>query len=553
MQASKAAYRHFGKKCYTVIMKVTVLTEDKQIDLSTDKQISLLSLLRQHGIPVNAECGGRGVCNKCRVRLVQGQTDAPIADGSFNACKHTLDGDITIAVDAQQSQGFAEILYNFDNKQADGGQSDVQFDMQSDGHSQGQYGYIQPDGGQPDSGQPNGGQGINSLSRTEYGIAVDIGTTTVAAYLIELQSGRLSDSCGELNRQIGFGADVLSRISASRDNLDLLHNTILSQINAIKEMFCVRHNIKNISKAIYCGNTTMLHLLCNVSPISMGASPFVPQFTQSRQCCGGVTLPSASAYIGSDIVAGVLSSGMLENSGNSLLLDLGTNGEIVLKYKGEYYACATAAGPAIEGGNIEKGMGGINGAIDRIWLGQNGLEYSTVRGSAKGICGAGLVDLIALLVQDGTIDSTGFLRDNGGALGKRIKDGRIFITDRVYVSQKDIRQFQLAKSAIYSGIQVLLDTARCTLDDIDTIYLAGGIGYYINKHNAAIAGLLPQTGVSKTISIGNAAGKGAVMCITDAANINLCTGIANSIKVIELQGEQFYKLFVSNMSFLQNT
>lgn len=536
-------------------MKVTVFTEDKQIDLLADGHTSLLSLLQQHGILVNADCGGRGICNKCRVRLMQGQTDATVIDGSFNACQHTINADISIAVEAQHKQGFAATFYNNDsklNKNADTQTNNIQAESGITQTDIPENGITQTDA--TENGKPYSEQFGNEQSKLNsgYGLAVDIGTTTIAAYLVELPSGKLLDSYGELNRQISFGADVLSRISASRDSLDLLHNTILSQINTIKAMLCAKHNIKYISKVIYCGNTTMLHLLCNVSPISMGASPFLPQFTQSRQCGGGVTLPSTSAYIGSDVVAGVLSSGMLENSGNSLLLDLGTNGEIVLKHKGEYYACATAAGPAIEGGNIEKGMGGINGAIDRIWLNRSGLEYSTVGGSARGICGAGLVDLIAILLQEGIIDATGFMQDNGGTLGKRVKDGKIFITDRVYVSQKDIRQFQLAKSAIYSGIQVLLDTARCTIDDIDTIYLAGGIGYYINKHNAAIAGLLPQSGVSKTISIGNAAGKGAIMCLADAANINLCTGIANSIKVIELQGEQFYKLFVSNMSFLQN-
>ncbi|MDD3946549.1 MAG: 2Fe-2S iron-sulfur cluster-binding protein, partial [Clostridia bacterium] len=265
-------------------LKITVITPTQRQIIEVPKGENLLRALGANQIFIPAPCGGRGICNKCKVRLLEGQVDVPITDGCFNACAYTIKNDITIAVDNTTQKAFHATVERGD---------------------------------------------FTIKKQKGYGVAIDIGTTSLAAYLADLESGKILDSIGELNRQGSFGADVLSRISFSKDHLPLLTHTIHTQIDGIKEMFCKKHGISAIEKTVICGNNTMLHLLCGVSPLSMGESPFTPVFTDTQYRKDYITLPSASAYIGSDIIAGVLSCGMADNPNNSLLIDIGTNGEMV--------------------------------------------------------------------------------------------------------------------------------------------------------------------------------------------------------------------------------
>lgn len=488
-----------------MIMKVTVITPRKTQIIEVNEGQNLLEGLRDRGIIIPADCGGRGTCGKCSAKLVSGNIDADIKNGYFNCCQGYIKEDVSIELPDYSGTAFFAA------------------------ETKGEY-------------QTDGADG--------FGLAVDIGTTSVAAYLCDLKNGKVTDGMGELNRQIGFGADVLSRISASGKHLQTLCNIINAQIEDIKKRFCIKHGISGISKTVICGNNTMLHLLLGRSPQSMGQAPFTPLFTSAVYNDNYITLPSASAYIGSDIVAGALACGMFGSSENALLIDIGTNGEILLKHNGKYYAASAAAGPALEGGNIECGMGGAAGAIDHVYYSGGSLTYTTIGGGeAKGICGSGLVDLISILLKTNVVDISGRLDGLGTPLSERIRDARFYITDKVYLSQKDIREYQLAKSAIHSATEVLLIKAGCDISELSKVYLAGGLAYHLDRQSAAHTGLIPCRLKDKTITVGNAAGKGAIMCLLKEKLIGECGRIADIINVTELDDGLFYELFIKNMSF----
>lgn len=489
--------------CYNAFMVLKIFTNNKEHLIAAQPGENLLSLLQRNGFSIEASCGGKGTCGKCKVKLLEGSVSAAIADGYFNACRHTVDTDISIALESPK--GAFSFFYQTPQK---------------------------------------------TKKQTGYGIAVDIGTTSLAVYLTDLFSGAIIDTQAELNRQISFGADIVSRMSAAKSGkLQLLRNAIREQISEISLLLRKRNGIDNIKKTVICGNNIMLHLYAGADPSGMGQAPFQPVFTKTQYENDTVLLPSASAYIGSDAIAGVLSSGMWQQD-NCLLIDIGTNCEIILKRNGKYFACAAAAGPAFEGGNIEMGMGGVEGAIDHIYYNYNKLSYSTVSGTAKGICGSGLTDLMAILTQYNIIDRSGLLREIDSPLSKNIFEDKFFITQDVYITQKDIREFQLAKSAVRSGINILMKNAGCDSAAISTVYLAGGLGYYINIDSATKIGLLPQEFSSKTKSVGNAGGKGAVMCLVNEDNLNICQKIADKISVVDLNEQpDFFSEFVDNMIF----
>lgn len=476
---------------------------------------NLLETLIQQGVFLPASCGGKGICNKCTVKVLEGKIKGEIKDGKVKSCQSQIIGDVKIEIPQIEGSGLSEFT---------------------------KRDYI--------------------IEKIEgYGIAIDIGTTTIVAYLVDLSSGNIIDVKSSLNKQAVFGSDVLSRIRAAGEGkLSLLTEIVRNQINSAIEEFLIKHNIKEIEKTVISGNTTMLHIIYGADPSSLGKAPFEAVFLDSKILKKGIKsketilLPSSSAYIGSDIVAGVLSSGMYENEGKSLLIDIGTNGEMVLNNGVTLTACATAAGPAFEGGNIEKGMGGSAGAIDKIFLADGKLDYSVIGGvGAIGICGSGLVDLIQLLLEEGIIDESGFMEKNGNNpyLESKLIDGKFYIEKDIYLTQKDVREYQLGKSAIRAGIETLLHDAKIMPDEIAKVFLAGGFGYYMDINNAIATGLIPKEFKNKIINAGNSSGLGAVMCLLNPKNIESAQEIAQKIKITELSNHpQFMVSFIDNMGFV---
>lgn len=497
-----------------IMAEIKILINGSENTVIAKDGDNLLEILIEQGIFLPASCGGKGICNKCLVKVAEGEIKGEVKDGNVKSCRAEIIGDVKVEILQWEGGGLSQFAI----------------------------------------------RDYTIEKREGYGVAVDIGTTTIVLYLVNLASGNIIDAKSELNRQAVFGGDVLSRIRAAEEGkLARLTEIVRNQINSAIDKFLTKHTIKEIEKTVISGNTTMLHLLYGANPSPMGKAPFKAVFVDTTILNEGIKsketilLPSSSAYIGSDIVAGILSSGMYEAKGKSLLIDIGTNGEMVLKDGEKLTACATAAGPAFEGGNIEKGMGGSSGAIEKVFLSDGKLAYSVIGGvEAEGICGSGLIDIIRLLQEEGIIDETGFMENDGKNTGLKgqLSDGRFYLDKDIYITQKDIREYQLGKSAIRSGMETLLYDAQLTPNDLTKVYISGGFGYYMNINNAIGTGLLPKDFKDKIINAGNTSGLGAVMCLVNPKNIEIAQEISRGIEITELSNHpQFIKSFIDNMSF----
>lgn len=418
------------------------------------------------------------------------------------------------------------------------------------------------------------------------GVGIDLGTTTVVAYIVDLATGDRLGSRSELNAQRPFGADVISRIEAASrsEGFAALRDGIRSQIAAMAAGLAQSAGARRediVSFAI-AGNTTMLHLLAGAPPDAIARSPFVPAFLGQRleiaaalglvghQGCAAILLPGISAYVGSDIVAGMAALGLQDAEGRSLFLDLGTNGEIAFGGKGGILCCATAAGPAFEGAGIEKGSGGVTGAIDSVWIEDGAIRCGTIGGAppagicgpATGICGSGLIDAIAAFLDCRLIDDTGRMADADearalpSALGGLVSQGPrgpIVYLDRergIYLSQADIRAAQLAKAAIAAGIDTLLRVAGAAVGDVDRVYLAGGFGSLLDVRSAARIGLFPPELADRVIVVGNASGAGATAAVLSRRRLEDCDRVRAASRYVELSSRpDFNEAYVESMMF----
>jgi len=402
-------------------------------------------------------------------------------------------------------------------------------------------------------------------TKNNYGIAFDVGTTTVAGYLVDLNTGEELSAVAKANPQIIYGDDVISRIGFAqkqKDNLEILQRKIVNILNEIIKEAAQRAgiNINNIYKISIAGNTCMHHLLLGLNPSYIAPSPYIPVIKdglnlKAKDIPGFIIkpnvnvyiLPNISAFVGADIVAGILAIRMYENEKTSLFIDLGTNGEIVLGSKRKMWTCSTAAGPAFEGARISSGM----------------------RAAERGICGSGLIDLISEMLKLGLIDKTGRLINEETCdlkISEEIRNriingqkGNKFLIVRgketesgnpIYLTQRDIREVQLAKAAIFAGIKILLKEINISQEDIQKILLAGAFGNFIDKKSAIRIGLIPYLPLEKIESVGNAAGRGAEITLLSEKTREICEKISKDIKYIELSSRtDFQEEFVEAMFF----
>jgi len=398
------------------------------------------------------------------------------------------------------------------------------------------------------------------MTHNNLSIAIDIGTTTVALYLINNKTGEKLVSIGGTNAQVPYGADVTSRIKyCSENGHKKLTGLVREQISEMIAKACSIAEAKpeNIEHITIAANTIMQHLAEGLSPVSMGVAPFTTLSLFGENLPAWDNLPTAknaliyhtpavSAYVGGDITAGLLAAGFEDITEPAIFLDIGTNGEMVLKHNGTYHCCATAAGPAFEGAEVEMGMAAEEGAIDHVWLSENKIEYSVIGGyKPKGICGSGLLDTLAVLLCTGEVDDTGrLLNGNKFWLSKE---------DNVYITAGDIRKLQLAKAAIAAGIQVLLHFAGLTVTDINNLILAGGFGSYMDLKSAASIGMFPKILLTVAKTLGNTAGEGAVMAVNSGEVQARLKTIQKQCEYIELSSIAFFNdKFVDEMSFEEN-
>ncbi len=416
-----------------------------------------------------------------------------------------------------------------------------------------------------------------------YAVAVDIGTTTVAVYLLDVYRQRLVDAASSSNPQAMYGADVISRIEYASDDLKLqaLKSMLLNTINDLINELTGRHSIEavNIYEAALVGNTCMSHLFWGLDVRALATAPYTA--VASDEVCADAasadigsinpvadvfTLPNIAGFVGADTVGVILATDIDQADELKLVVDIGTNGEMVLGNRNRMIACSAAAGPAFEGARISRGMRAVPGAIDGVRI-ENGKVLCSVIGEteAAGFCGSGLIDAVAIFKRCGLIDESGYIVSGEEALerSRAIKGIRLAEEDgassilfgdsadgRVRITQRDIREVQLAKAAIRAGAILLLTYFGCEEKDISLLLLAGAFGNYINKSSALEIGLLPAIDAKRIISVGNAAGIGAARALASLDDRYRARRLAQRVEYIELSlNADFQREFVASMLF----
>ncbi len=471
------------------------------IEIKPDGSKSLLTLLRDAGYYPVAACGGNGTCGKCFVETSQGR---------LLACK-TFPKEPLVVYWEGNDAGFVVQTAYLDHNPYLNDNFDEDCDV--------------------------------------YGIAIDIGTTTIGFELVNIISAKSLAFHSCLNSQRRFGADVMSRIAYSKDGLSELRDSVVGDILCGCEALCAKGGIElsKISHIAVCGNTAMLHFLLNTSCQGLGVSPYKPEFIEllsldasviGLHACKLTVLPGISGFVGADIVCGLLLCDFGRKDKSFLFVDIGTNGEMALWYDGKLLTTATAAGPAFEGGNISCGTGGIDGAICKVSY-DNGFVYKTIRDAKPvGICGSGVLDVCACLFANGFIDESGYC------------ENPFEIAPGVSFLPSDIRQVQLAKSAIRSGIDVLFEQSGLWYDDVDTVYLAGGFGMHLDINSAIEIGLLPMAFSDKIIPLGNAALGGCSAFLKHPSAKKWLSEICGTASTINLAEHTFFnERFLDNMGF----
>ena len=483
-----------------MLYRITVVNQKQNILVPAGT--NLLQALRTQSMAPDAPCGGNGHCGKCKV-LVDGK--------EVLACQTPVDRDMTVTLPEAAAE------------------------------------HILSAGVMP--------QNIQSDIVGACALAFDIGTTTVVGYLLDAAGTELA-SASMRNPQSVFGADVISRIrhALSGDQLALT-NAIRNCVQQIINQLLTQSGISSaqVSTVSLVGNPAMQQLFLGISPKNLAQIPYAPVLTQPQilsakayiPTCENAQLlvvPNIGGFVGADTVACVAATQMDRQEELSLLVDIGTNGEMVLGNQSRMVACSTAAGPALEGANIQWGMRAVEGAIDHVTL-ENGQLHCSVIGDteAVGICGSGLIDAIACALNAGLIDERGRIRT---------PEGRIHLTETVYLTQEDIRQVQLAKGAIAAGIELLAEELGVSLHQIQIVYLAGAFGTYMDAASACRIGLIPTILASKITAIGNAAGSGAKLFACNHGAFVHTQQQANQISHIDLASlSQFNRCFARNMRF----
>ncbi|MFC1498076.1 ASKHA domain-containing protein [Verrucomicrobiota bacterium] len=525
---------------------------------------TLLEAAARAGFVLETPCGGAGKCGKCRVRIVSGKcavyaceteilNPEAIGQGYRLACQCKVENDLTVEIPNSS-------LFESEQKILAG-------DLGED--------FKQP---------PYAGQGKET--KNIYGVAVDVGTTTIVGTLVNLRTGEELGVKGLINPQTVFGDDVLSRIRKCREErngLKDLHDSVLSAVNSIiVELTCEAGIEKgSVGSAVFAGNTAMQEILCGIDPASLGEMPFTPAFKDPLRLIASdfgleikpeaevYIFPQVGGFVGGDTVAGIAAVRIDKSSEPVLFVDIGTNGEIVLFNDGRLTAASAAAGPAFEGARIVNGMRAANGAIEKVLIDDN--VHVNVIGNCKpsGICGSGLIDVAAELLRTGILDSTGRILNSDELpdnipedLSRRIiekNDQPAFVlvdgTDTadggpICVYQKDIRELQLANGAIRAGINILLKKESLKADDVGAVLLAGAFGNYIRRNNAKRIGLLPDMESGRIRFVGNAAFLGAKFALLSSSEREYAEQLMKKTRHQDLSGNpEFQEEFSSAMLF----
>jgi uncharacterized 2Fe-2S/4Fe-4S cluster protein (DUF4445 family)/ferredoxin len=513
---------------------------------------SLAELLARGGHPLNTRCGRGSRCDGCVVRLHNGsvvhrssgrQVDANGHPRSIRACEYApLDG-IALQIEVPERSLLRRLP-----------------------HVVSQFQLSVPAGNDPLVATP---------ALEDLGAAIDVGTTTVAILLVRLATGEIIGRATNFNAQVQHGADVLTRINLCRNDgamTGTLRTSVIDQtlVPLLKSAAAEANaDLKHLRCMAVAGNTTMLHLVAGEDPSDLGIVPFTPRFLDHRElriselslfapAAAVHLLPGCSAYVGADLAAGAVASGLFYDAGPSLLVDIGTNGEIILKSGDDFYGCATAAGPAFEGVGMSCGTYAGEGAVSHLRLSTSpfGIEMNVIGAAgakAMGICGSAYIDFLAEGIRSGLLTATGrFDLDrvsNADAYITRSEAGRVLqLAEDLSISELDISKLLQAKAAIAAGIETLLRRAGLEARQVKTLHLAGGFGMHIDIDSAIACGLLPGFTRGQIRVVGNTSLAGAYLALLDKSAIHEMRQLRRRMTIVELnQDPSFESCYIDHL------
>jgi len=576
-----------------------IISHDKTI--KTTKNDLLADKIQEAGINLSAYCSKRGLCGKCFVEIIDGKLPPPLEKEDFFlkqkklsknhrlACLYKIQGDLSVKVPQESLIQETTILTTGIRQQFLIDPPVKKYHLQ----------LAKPGISAPDSitelfqtylRERNLNFPLNLLKKLpdilernryditvvmhkeneilnvergdttayNFGLAIDIGTTTLVVELIDLNTGETRDTATAMNSQVKFGADVVSRISYAfhnQKNLEELRNSIIKTLNKMITQLLKRNRIDPdfVYEIAAAGNTSMNHLLLGMPVETLAMAPYNSVFTflpeLSSQDLGFkinkygkvYIAPNIQSFVGGDVSSGLTAINLENKKGNFLFIDLGTNGEIVLKKGNKFIATSTAAGPAFEGTNISCGMLALPGAIYKAEQ-KDRLRLFTIKNKpSSGICGTGLIDLIAVFLDKGIISSKGKIQ---------AKTKKIHITGNIYITQKDVREAQLAIAAVKTGIRMILEESNMTLEQLNGIFIAGAFGNYLNIKNSMKIGLLPQINQKKVIFIGNSSLAGAKSLLLSLQTRKKIESMVKKIQYISLATKpSFQDYFINALEF----
>jgi len=617
-----------------------------QVSIVADSSETLLDVARRAGIRISSPCGGEGQCGKCKVIVREGKADClpnqhlmedELGAGYVLACQTRVLGDVTVEVPPETREENVRAVGDEASFMEFGGSSDIQtvtadIDVAAlDPIVKGFLVRVKP----PSLEEPTGdlervcrnvaeqagvecsgaclstlrqlpnllrtydwqatvyaqmldgtARAINAarpLNRPNYGVAIDIGTTTIVVQMVDLDSGQAVGTRGTLNSQASYGEDILTRIihaCRDRQGLETLHNLVVDAVNGLLAELYQMHECgsTDVRCAVCAGNSTMIHLFLGIPPCAIRQEPFVSVTNFPPTVRAGeveldilaeapiVCVPGVSGYVGGDITAGALSTGIFNEQAPCILIDVGTNGEIVVGNRDWLICCASSAGPAFEGGGVRCGMRAATGAVQKLWIDDDGgaPHVETIDGApARGICGSGLIDTIAELFKVGMIDRSGkftarvptnLIRetDEGHEVVLVSRD-RAGVDYDIVITETDIAHAIRSKGAIFTAMCILAEKVGLLFRDVGRLYIAGGFGSYLNLRNAVTIGLLPDLPDDRFRFVGNASLQGARMALSARDNVRRLTEIARSMTYVELSMEpRFMDRYVASL-FLPHT
>jgi uncharacterized 2Fe-2S/4Fe-4S cluster protein (DUF4445 family) len=619
-------------------LKINFQPEGKSIEV--DAGTNLLDAAKHAGVHINSPCGGEGICGKCRVIVKQGEfetektghfTQDEIDKGYLLACRTKIKSSMTVEVPIESriragqkiatgvmGKDFKELVrhegsiesltkkifvelppptledHTSDFERLKRELENLDYDMEGvlcDLSVIKKLPVVLREGAwMVTATLLEDGEAIEivdvqpgDLVKKRYGIAVDVGTTSIVVYLVDLVDARIVDVASSYNPQMKYGDDVITRIvyaTSKQNGLATMKDLVISNVNTLTEGIAKKNNIdlNLIDNIVIAGNTTMTHLFYGVNPQYIREEPYVPVanlFPLTKAKDFGIkvneqallySLPSIASYVGGDITSGVLASGMCRSKELILFIDIGTNGEVVLGNCEWFVTAACSAGPCFEGGGVKFGMRAMNGAIEQVTIDRETYEASyKVIGNVKptGICGSGMIDAIAEMFLSGVIDLRGKIQIDIGS--KRVRSGEngpeyvlVWKEDAgfeqdIALTEPDIDNIIRAKGAIYAGLAILLKEVGYTFNDVSKILIAGGFGNYIDVERAITIGLLPDLPIDKFKFLGNTSIMGAYLSLISRHLRKEAEGIAKRMTYLELSvSRSFMDEYVSAL-FLPHT